>query len=285
MTILLTGAAGGIGRALCAEFLAAGWRVIATDHPDAIPPNASVLPVSPGSVVWIPLDLVEFVRDPVVRIHFAQQVRRHLAVETPSTAASEASNETLPPEESSALPPFPLPLTVPLSLSSLINCSALQRLGSTADVTADDWQRTLDVNLSAPFWLTQTFLPELEAARGCVINIGSIHARLTKPGFVAYATSKAALDGMTRALAVDLGGRVRVNAIAPAAISTPMLEAGFEGRPEARRRLDEYHPAGRIGSPAEVARLARFIAEADGFLTGSTLALDGAIASRLHDPA
>lgn len=102
---------------------------------------------------------------------------------------------------------------------------------------------------------------------------------------MAYATSKAALAGLTRALAVDLGGRVRVNAIAPAAISTPMLEAGFEGRPESRAELDRFHPAGRIGRPDEVARAAVWLAsEESGFLTGATLAVDGALGVRLHDP-
>lgn len=262
---LLTGAAGGIGQALCAEFLAAGWHVLATDHPTAIPAPRSELPAP----TWLPLDLAAFARDAAVRQTFAAQVR-----------ATLAALATVLPASCSALGPPGYP-----SLACLVNNAAVQRLGRTEDVTTEDWETSLGVNLIAPFLLAQTFLPELEAAQGSVINIASIHAQLTKPGFVVYATTKAALAGMTRALAVDLGPRVRVNAICPAAISTPMLEAGFAGRPEARRQLDEFHPAGRIGQPAAVARLAVFLARADAlFLTGSCLTLDGAISSRLHDP-
>ncbi len=95
----------------------------------------------------------------------------------------------------------------------------------------------------------------------------------------------AALSGLTRAMAVDLGGRVRVNAICPAAIHTPMLAAGFAERPDALAALHDAHPTGRIGLPEEVAHLARYlIAEAPDFLNGSCLGLDGGIAGRLHDP-
>lgn len=170
-------------------------------------------------------------------------------------------------------------------LGVLVNNAAVQRLAPTDDLTASDWVTTLNVNLLAPFTLTQALLPELQAGRGCVINISSIHARLTKPGFVAYATSKAALSGMTRALAVDLAGRVRVNAIEPAAIATDMLRAGFAGRDDAFAALEACHPQGRIGTPEEVAALA--LALADGhlrFLHGACIAMDGGIGGRLHDP-
>jgi NAD(P)-dependent dehydrogenase (short-subunit alcohol dehydrogenase family) len=167
----------------------------------------------------------------------------------------------------------------------LINNAALQIVKPAEQLTPEDWTRTLNVNTVAPFLLTQTLLPQLETAHGAVVNISSIHATLTKPEFVAYATSKAALSGMTRSLAVDLGRRVRVNAICPAAIATPMLTAGFAGREAELARLGEMHPIGRIGEPAEVAALALFlVSEAAGFITGAEFALDGGIKGRLHDP-
>jgi NAD(P)-dependent dehydrogenase (short-subunit alcohol dehydrogenase family) len=108
---------------------------------------------------------------------------------------------------------------------------------------------------------------------------------LTKSGFAAYATSKAALAALTRSLAVELGGRVKVNSIRPAAISTPMLVDGFADNPAAMTDLLQYHPSGCIGSPEDVAKAALFLAENESpFLTGTELALDGAISSRLHDP-
>jgi NAD(P)-dependent dehydrogenase (short-subunit alcohol dehydrogenase family) len=118
-----------------------------------------------------------------------------------------------------------------------------------------------------------------------VINIASIHALLTKPRFSAYATSKSALIGLTRALAVELGGRVRVNAISPAAIATPMLESGFSEDPEGLNRLAAYHPSACIGVPDDVARAALCLAEVKGaFLNGAIVGVDGGIGARLHDP-
>lgn len=172
-----------------------------------------------------------------------------------------------------------------LPLAALVNNAALQVLAPAEKLTAVDWRRTLNVNLTAPFRLSQAFLPDLEAAGGTILNIGSVHARATKPEFAAYAASKAALHGLTRALAVDLGKRVRVVCLAPAAISTPMLMAGFEGREAAFETLESCHPAGRIGRPEEVAEAALFLTGSGaGFATGTTFWLDGGVLSRLHDP-
>jgi NAD(P)-dependent dehydrogenase (short-subunit alcohol dehydrogenase family) len=172
------------------------------------------------------------------------------------------------------------------TLHTLINGAAIQRIANTEQVSLDDWNATLAVNLLAPFFLSQALVSELERNRGGIINISSIHGHLTKPSFVCYATSKAALTGLTRAMAVDLGGRVRVNAIAPAAIDTEMLRAGFAQDPNAFAELAEAHPIGRIGQPAEVAQLAVFLASDQApFMTGSVVDIGGAIGARLHDPA
>jgi NAD(P)-dependent dehydrogenase (short-subunit alcohol dehydrogenase family) len=170
-------------------------------------------------------------------------------------------------------------------LKVLVNNAATQILGDTSALTLSDWQLTMGVNVTAPFRLVQAFLPELEAARGSVLNIGSVHAQSTKPEFAAYATSKAALHGLTRALAVDLGRRVRVNCLAPAAISTPMLMAGFEGKADAFAKLEACHPVDRIGRPEECAKAALFLTSDEAaFATGAIFYLDGGVLSRLHDP-
>ena len=122
--------------------------------------------------------------------------------------------------------------------------------------------------------------------RGGVVNIGSIHARTTKPGFVSYATSKAALIGLTQALAVDLGSKgVRVNVVQPAATQTDMLMRGLDGHPEAYDRLAAYHPLERIADPGEIADAVMFLVSANAsFITGAVLSVDGGIGVRLHDP-
>lgn len=243
-SVLITGALGGIGRALCEEFHAHGFAVIALDRRE-------------GEVAcqhFVCADIALLATDLAKRETFAAEIRSLLEKEN-----SE--------------------------LKGLINNAAVQILGGVDQLTIEHWQETLATNLLAPFFLVQALLPELEKARGAVVNISSIHEKLTKAGFVAYSTSKTALSGLTRAIAVDLGARVKVNAICPAAIRTPMLSASFEKRPEAFDALRQAHPSGRIGLPEEVAHLARYlIAEAPDFLNGSCLGLDGGIAGRLHDP-
>ena len=170
-------------------------------------------------------------------------------------------------------------------LKVLINNAAVQILKETEEIQADDWLQTMNVNVVAPFLLAQGLLENLEAGNGSVINIASVHAQATKPGFVCYATSKAALVGLTKAMAVDLGPRVRVNAICPAATATPMLQAGFEDDPEAFAQLAHMHPRGRIARPSEIAEIALFLASSRAdFLTGTALYADGGICARLHDP-
>ena len=167
----------------------------------------------------------------------------------------------------------------------LINNAAVQILDGIEDAGLADFKKTMDVNLTAPFLLSQLFFEKLKASRGSIINIGSIHAKQTKPKFIAYATSKSALKGLTQAMAVDFGQHVRVNIIQPAAISTAMLIDGFKDNPENLKQLKSFHPSGIIGSPEDVARLAMFLSR-DGstFINGSSIDIDGAIGARLHDP-
>jgi len=241
---LITGATGGIGRALVQVFHDAGYQVIATGRMSQ--------PVNLPCAHYVQADLGNIVEDEVYADKIIQSIRG---------------------------------IVKSKGLNVLINNAAIQILGGAETLTRQDWRQTIDVNLLAPFLLTQDLLPELEIANGCVINIGSIHARLTKKNFVAYATSKAALSGMTRALAVDLGSRVRVNAIEPAAIETEMLKEGFAGKPELYRQLQSCHPQQRIGQPEEVAHLALAIAGGGmDFMHGACVGLDGSISARLFDP-
>lgn len=172
-------------------------------------------------------------------------------------------------------------------LELLVNNAAYQVVKPTGELTREDWDATMAINLTAPFLLTQAFLTELEAARGCVVNVASIHSSLTKPGFAAYATSKGGLVTLTRALAVDLGPRgIRVNAVLPAATETPMLRDGFRGNPEGFAQLAAMHPIGRIAQPEEIAEFIAFLGSPQaGFISGSALSIDGGIGGRLHDPA
>lgn len=168
----------------------------------------------------------------------------------------------------------------------LINNAAIQILGGLQELSIDNMTLSFNVNAIAPFILSQLFERDLTEAQGSILNIGTVHAQSTKKGFTAYATSKTAMHGLTRALALDLGGRVRVNTLAPAAIETPMLKAGFEGNAAGYAELNACHPVGRIGSVEEIANTALFLSSPEAsFITGATLHVDGGILSKLHDPA
>ena len=170
-------------------------------------------------------------------------------------------------------------------ISCLVNNAAEQILNSIENITIDEWLRSFDINLHAPFILIKVFYEHLVKNNGAVVNISSIHARLTKKEFSAYATSKASLSALTRNLALDFGGKVRINAIEPAAISTEMLKAGFEGKQSEFALLESFHPQGRIGLPEEVANLAYYLASNESrFLHGSCVRIDGGIANCLSDP-
>jgi len=169
-------------------------------------------------------------------------------------------------------------------LNVLINNAAVQLLDNIKDIKLNEWEHTLQVNLTGPMLLSQYFIQQLEDTRGCIINIASIHQELTKRRFVSYATSKSALVGLTKSMSVDLQGKVRVNAISPAAIDTPMLHEGFNNDGDKVKQLNEMHPIQRIGKPFEVTKLALLLAEDTlGFINGANIKIDGGISNVLKD--
>lgn len=166
------------------------------------------------------------------------------------------------------------------SINVLINNAATQRLGNLQTAKISDWQNSLNINLLAPFLLCQKLAPRLQG--GAIINVSSIHARMTKKNFMVYSTTKAALSGLTRALAIDMAGTVRVNAVEPAAIDTVMLKAGFLSNPSFKDELIKSHPVGKIGSPNEFAKFILFIADSgDVFMSGSIIPYDGCVSIAL----
>jgi len=172
------------------------------------------------------------------------------------------------------------------SLDLLVNNAAFQCLGDIQSLDLEKWNKTLNVNLLAPFFLIQGLLDSLIKSKGCVINISSIHAKATKSNFVAYATSKAAISGMNRALSVELGSQVSFYCIEPAAVLTDMLKAGFINEPEKLNQLASCHPSGEISTPDQLAEFIYFLFEKRlTSLQGTAIEFGGGISGRLHDPA
>lgn len=167
----------------------------------------------------------------------------------------------------------------------MVNNAAFQYVSTQHSIEIDKFKQSLNVNLIAPYILTTYLSDDLEKTKGSVINISSIHARLTKPGFSFYASSKAALSMLTKSLAIDFGGKFRVNCIEPAAIDTKMLREGFNNDEEKIDDLVSFHPQNRIAKPEEIANLVVKISESGiDFLHGACIDISGGISSRLHDP-
>jgi len=144
--------------------------------------------------------------------------------------------------------------------TALVNNAGDWRRSTLADITDQDWEHMLGLNLRAPFILARELADRLEA----IVNITD--SILPRPGYTHYAASKAGLDMLTRQLALELAPRCRVNAVAP---GTVMLPEGMDPQPLLRRI-----PLGRVGSGEAVAKAVRFLLEAD-YITGETLRVDG----------
>lgn len=164
----------------------------------------------------------------------------------------------------------------------LFNCAGKVAVGDLATCSEDDWQTTLDLNVTAIFRLCQEALPlMLSAGGGSIINMASVISSLgAAPERFAYGASKAAVIGMTKSIALDFADRgIRCNAICPSAVETPSMTTRIEAMEDpsaARTAFSSRQPVGRMGTPAEIAALAVYLA-GDGarYTTGSAIVIDG----------
>ena len=156
------------------------------------------------------------------------------------------------------------------------NAGIIRRTPPDAETFAADWNEVMMVNATGVMQVTRAFLPQLRTTKGRVINLASIMSVAAGPGIAAYAASKGAVLQMTKALAHDVAADgIRVNAIAPGVIETPMTEVTRQN-PEAISRFMAHTPLGRPGKPEELIGPVLFLAStASSYVTGAMLPVDG----------
>lgn len=164
-------------------------------------------------------------------------------------------------------------------LDALVNNAGVAVFKPAMETSVEEWSRVLAVNLTGPFLMTQAASPHLAAARGAVVNITSISGQRASTLRVAYGTSKAGLQHLTKQLAAELGELgVRVNAVAPGPVETAMAKQVHT--PAIRADYHDALPLGRYGLEEEIAQAVFFLAsEASSYVTGHTLACDGGFAA------
>ncbi|HEC09738.1 MAG TPA: SDR family oxidoreductase [Acidimicrobiales bacterium] len=170
-------------------------------------------------------------------------------------------------------------------LDALVANAGIEAMGSAADLDLDDWHRVMRVNVDGALLAVRSATEALRATRGSIVVVSSVAGLTAGPSYTAYVTSKTAVLGLVRSLAVDLGPHgVRANAICPGWVATEMsrrevtalAENSGLTDDEARHRLVEYLPLGRMAEPEEIAGAIAFLAGPDSsFVTGTTLVADG----------
>jgi glucose 1-dehydrogenase len=244
--VLITGAAGGIGRATVNLFNNNGWYVVGVDR-DSFGVGF------PESGLFIQADNA----DPLEIKHVYKKLRK-------------LTNH----------------------LNGLINNAAWQVVKPLVETTVEEWDGVMSTNLRAAFLHAQKAYPFLKAAGGgAIINVSSVHAVQTSANIAAYAASKGGLLALTRAMAIEFAkDGIRVNAILPGAVDTPMLRAGLERGhikgEDIHTRLENLARKtvnGRIGQPEEIAQAIYFLADnsQSSFMTGQAMIVYGGATARL----
>ena len=193
-------------------------------------------------------------------------------------AASFMAVDVAQPESARAVVKFALGVYGRIDV--LVNNAGILINGTALDCTDEDWNRVMEVNVSAAFRLSRAVLPQmLQQGSGSIVNIASDWALMGARGATAYCVSKAALAQLTRCMALDYAtAGIRVNAVCPGETDTPMLDLAFPGDDRDRkvRTLAASIPLGRVARAEEIARVVAFVASADAsFMTGALIPVDG----------
>ena len=163
-------------------------------------------------------------------------------------------------------------------LDVLVNSAGIREIVPVLDLSFEEWQRVISVNLSGTFLPSQAFARRLvsQGKAGRIVNLASVLGLMAAPKRAAYTASKHGVVGLTRQMALELGEKnIRVNAVAPGVVRTPLTERYFQD-PEQAQTIRDVHALGRWAEPQEIATAILFLAaEENGFITGTVLTVDG----------
>ena len=175
------------------------------------------------------------------------------------------------------------------NLDILINNAGIMKEGTVEDISLEEWNDHLTVNLTIPFLLIKYAMPLIKKNKGSIINVGSIEGLGSNPNHPAYGSSKAGLHGLTRSISVDHGSEgVRCNAVAPGWIDTKLnidFIKNLGKEKKMTKKLKDIHPIGRTGSPKDVAQLICWlVSDEASFVTGQVWTIDGGRMTKLSLP-
>jgi len=241
---VVTGAGSGIGRAIATGYAREGARVVLTDMNEQSAADAArAIRDAGGKAESLPLDVT----------------KREDCIAMAKTVADKVGQ-----------------------VSILVNNAGINRRNAfTADAAAviKDWEDIIAINLNGTFNVTLAFLEPLRASKGRIVNIGSIQSfvHVRTPNSPAYTTSKHGVLGLTRALAAELGKHgIRVNAIGPGLIETPLNAQARANNPDLVKIFLDHTPLGRAGKPEDIVGPAIFLAsDLSSYVTGSIVMADG----------
>ena len=246
--VVITGAGSGIGRACALEFAKAGAHVVVADiNLQTAQETVALISVGSGKAIAFQVD----VSKPASVNDLVDQILKQFS-----------------------------------SIHTLVNNAAIQINKTAEDTSFEEWNLQLSVNLGGVFLCSKYLLPHLRKTRGSIVNMSSVNGFFVEPTCAGYCATKAAIIGLTKAMAIDHGKEgIRVNCICPGYIDAGLAEGYFQSQPDpakARAEAGKLHALWRIGRPEEVGRVAVFLASDDAsFVTGASMVVDGGFGSGL----
>ncbi len=244
ITAIVTGGAQGIGRAIAMEFLKEGKTVIIADSDEQAGRETLENLKDSGVVRFLPTDVSD----------------EKSVMKTVSDTVRETGR-----------------------IDIVVNNAGLFRVKPVTELTLEEWNRIIGVNLTGAFLMAKHAAPHLKKTRGTIVNIASTRALQSEKDTESYSASKGGIVALTHSLAVSLGPDIRVNCVSPGWIDVSDWKKSGESKQANISDADrEQHPAGRVGTPSDIARMVSFLCRPENsFITGANYTVDGGMTRRM----